>query len=42
LAGSLPVALPLASLTGIPLSRSCPDAEAVGDAALAVASVPAA
>jgi len=41
LAGSLPVAL-LASLTGIPLSRSCPDAEAVGDAALVVESVPAA
>ena len=36
LAGSLPVALLVASLTGMPLSRSCPDAAVLGDAALVV------
>ena len=41
LAGSLPVALPVASLTGIPLSRSGPDAEAVAAAAV-VETAPAA
>jgi hypothetical protein len=40
LAGSVPAELPVASLTGMPLSRSCEDAEVAGDAALAVASVP--
>lgn len=40
LAGSAPAALPVASLTGMPLSRSGEGAEAVADAALAVAPVP--
>lgn len=39
LAGSFPVALLVASLTGMPLSRSCPDAAVVGVAALAVGFV---
>lgn len=42
LAGSLAAALLVASLTGIPLSRSCPDAAAVAGAALLAESVPAA
>ena len=41
LAGSLSAVPLVASLTGIPLSRSCPDAEAVAAAAV-VESAPAA
>ena len=40
LTGSAPAELLVASLTGIPLSRSCEDAGVPTDAALAVASVP--
>ena len=40
LAGSAAVVRLIASLTGMPLSRSCDGADVVGDAALAFASVP--
>jgi hypothetical protein len=42
LAGSAAAARLVASLTGMPLSRSCEDAEPLGEVALAAASVPAA